>query len=115
MTNFYDQLETRDPQARAREQFVALSQTIARALAAPGWAKQLAGVDAKSVTSRAALTQLPLLRKSDLVALQKETPPFGGFNVTPPGKAKRLLMSPGPIFEPEGHGKDWWGAARALH
>src|SRR5207253_1280719 len=29
--------------------------------------------------------------------------------------AKRLLMSPGPIFEPEGHGKDWWGAARALY
>ena len=23
-------------------------------------------------------------------------------------------MSPGPIFEPEGAGKDWWGAARAL-
>jgi phenylacetate-CoA ligase len=23
-------------------------------------------------------------------------------------------MSPGPIFEPEGHGMDWWNAARAL-
>jgi phenylacetate-CoA ligase len=23
-------------------------------------------------------------------------------------------MSPGPIFEPEGQGSDWWGAARAL-
>ena len=50
----------------------------------------------------------------DLPALQKETPPFGGFNVTPPGKAKRLFMSPGPIFEPEGHGEDFGGAARAL-
>ncbi len=114
MTNFYDQLETRDPQARAREQFAALAQTIARALAAPGWAKQLAGVDAKSVTSRAALAKLPLLRKSDLVALQKERPPFGGFNVTPPGKVKRLLMSPGPIFEPQGHDGDIYGMARAL-
>ena len=47
-------------------------------------------------------------------ALQKESPPFGGFNVTPPGKARRLLMSPGPIFEPEGDGADWCGAARAL-
>jgi phenylacetate-CoA ligase len=27
---------------------------------------------------------------------------------------KRLLVSPGPIFEPEGHAKDWWGAARAF-
>src|SRR5262249_54765720 len=35
--------------------------------------------------------------------------------VTPPGKLKRLLMSPGPIFEPEGHDADAWGAARALY
>src|SRR5438046_5525698 len=67
----------------------------------------------KSVASRAALSKLPVLRKSALLGLQKETPPFGGFNVTPPGKAKRLFMSPGPIFEPEGHTGDYNGA-RAL-
>jgi phenylacetate-CoA ligase len=54
------------------------------------------------------------LRKSDLIALQKDNPPFGGLNVTPPGQMRRLLMSPGPIFEPEGGGSDWWGAAPAL-
>src|SRR5204862_5519956 len=86
---------------------------IARAMTAPGWSGQLAGVDPKAVTSRAALAKLPLLRKSDLLTLQKETPPFGGFNVTPPGKAKRLHMSPGPIFEPQGHGADFGNAARA--
>src|SRR5262249_49508668 len=68
-----------------------------------------------AVGSRAALARLPLLRKSDLVALQKARPPFGGFNVTPPGRVRRLLMSPGPIFEPEGMGEDAWGAARALY
>ena len=83
-------------------------------MTAPGWAKHLVGVDPKSVNSRAALAKLPVLRKSDISALQKENPPFGGLNVTPPGKARRLLMSPGPIFEPEGEGDDWWGAARAL-
>ena len=45
--------------------------------------------------------------------MQKADPPFGGFNVTPLGKAKRLHMSPGPIFEPEGQGTDFGGAARA--
>jgi phenylacetate-CoA ligase len=55
-----------------------------------------------------------VLRKSDLPALQEETPPFGGFNVTPPGRAKRLLMSSGPIFEPQGQGADPWGVVRAL-
>jgi phenylacetate-CoA ligase len=82
-------------------------------MTAPGWAKHLAGVDPKPVTSRAALAKLPVLRKSALLGLQKETPPFGGFNTVAPGKAKRLFMSPGPIFEPEGHTGDYNGA-RAL-
>lgn len=114
MPDFYDDLETRDPAARECAQMGALPGTVARALKAPGWARHLAGVDASAVTSRAALAKLPVLRKSDLAALQKEMPPFGGFNVTPPGRARRLLMSPGPIFEPEGETRDWWGAARAL-
>jgi phenylacetate-CoA ligase len=60
------------------------------------------------------LAKLPVLRKADLVALQKESPPFGGLNVTAPGKVRRLWMSPGPVFEPEGKGEDVWGTARAL-
>ncbi len=115
MPQHFDALETRDPAVREREQFARLPEIVARAMTAPGWAKQLAGVDPKSVTSRAALAKLPVLRKSDVAALQKENPPFGGLNVTAPGKVRRLLMSPGPIFEPEGEGADWWGSARALH
>lgn len=114
MPDHYDALETRDPATREREQFARLPDLIARAMTAPGWAKQLSGVDPKSVASRAALAKLPLLRKSDLLSLQNDHPPFGGFNVTPPGRAKRLHMSPGPIFEPEGHGDDFAGSARAL-
>ena len=114
MSDHYDSLETRPPILRDSEECAVLPKIVARAMSAPGWAKHLAGVDPNAITSRAALAQLPLLRKSDIAALQKENPPFGGLNVTPPGRVKRLLMSPGPIFEPEGEGKDWWGAARAL-
>jgi phenylacetate-CoA ligase len=110
----YDTLETRDPQEREREFFARLPDFITLALTAPGWTRHLAGIECCGLTSRAALVKLPLLRKSDLVALQKNDPPFGGFNVTPPGKVRRLLMSPGPIFEPEGEGRDVWGTARAL-
>src|SRR5213080_4616256 len=113
MPDHFDSLEIRDPAARAQDLFARLPAQIVRAMSAPGWANHLAGVDPKSVTSRAALSKLPLLRKSALLGLQKETPPFGAFNVTPPGKAKRLFMSPGPIFEPEGHTGDYNGA-RAL-
>ena len=115
MIEHYDAIETRDPGAREREQFARLPEFVALAKTAPGWAKQLAGIDPKTVTSRAALAKLPVLRKSELSTLQKANPPFGGFNVTGAGGVKRLLLSPGPIFEPEGAGTDWWGAARALY
>ncbi|HKY87582.1 MAG TPA: AMP-binding protein, partial [Pseudorhodoplanes sp.] len=115
MQDHYDNLEIRDPAQREREQFSTLVHTIARAQqAAPGWARHLKGIDPAAVVSRAALAKLPILKKADLLALQKETPPFGGYNVTPPGKAKRILMSPGPIFELEGHAPDYAGVARAL-
>jgi phenylacetate-CoA ligase len=115
MTGHYDSLEIRDPAVREREQFAQMPAAIAHAMTAPGWAKHLAGTDAKGISSRAALARLPIFRKADLVALQKAYPPFGGLNVTAASKVRRLLMSPGPIFEPEGEGPDWWGAARALY
>jgi phenylacetate-CoA ligase len=114
MSTYFDALETREPAARERDQAARLSQAIANAMLAPGWAKHLAGIDPQAVTSRAALAKLPILRKSDLPALQKDSPPFGGLNVVAPGKARRLLMSPGPIFEPEGRSADFADAARAL-
>jgi phenylacetate-CoA ligase len=114
MTDHYDALETREPAARTCEQFAGLPEIIARAMTAPGWARHLNGVNAKSVTSRDALAKLPVLHKSDIAVLQKEHPPFGGLNVTQPGKVRRLLMSPGPIFEPEGQSADGYGTARAL-
>src|SRR5258708_1395413 len=97
----YDKLETRDPDDRERDFFVRLPDFIALALSAPGWANRLAGIEPYAVTSRAALARLPVLRKADLVAVQKESPPFGGLNVTAPARMRRLLMSPAPIFEPD--------------
>jgi phenylacetate-CoA ligase len=114
MSQHYDELETRDPAERAKSHANGLGKIVAHAMTAAGWARQLAGVDPHTVTSRAALAKLPLLRKSDISGLQKQYPPFGGFNVSPPVKARRLLMSPGPIFEPELAGRDPYGTARAL-
>lgn len=113
MPEHYDALETRDPVVREHEMFARVPDGIGRAMTAPGWARQLLGVDPQAIASRTALAKLPLLRKSSLPLLQREHPPFGGFNVMPPGRAKRLLMSPGPIFEPEGHGGDHGAAVRA--
>jgi phenylacetate-CoA ligase len=114
MTEHFDSLETRDPAERERDLMSRLPELIVRAAGAPGWVEQLGGVEPESITSRAALARLAVLRKSELAQRQRARPPFGGFNISAPGKMRRLLMSPGPIFEPEGTGKDFWGAARAL-
>ena len=81
---------------------------------APGWAAHLEGRRSGAVTSRAALAKLPVLRKSALKDLQAKSPPYGGFTTSPAGALARIFMSPGPIFEPEGFGEDWWRTARAL-
>lgn len=93
----------------------ALPALIAHAKSqAAGWGRRLQAFDAEAVHSRKALAAIPVLRKSDLKALQEADPPFGGFNATPPGSMSRLFMSPGPIFDPEGTGADPWRAGRAL-
>jgi phenylacetate-CoA ligase len=113
-SSYFDHLETRDPEERERTQCGQLPDLLALALSAPGWADHLGGVEPNAITSRVALAKLPVMRKSEFAARQAQNPPFGGLNVTAPGKARRLLMSPGPVFEPEGDGDDYWGAARAL-
>src|SRR5262245_41632982 len=112
---FFDQLETRDPEQRELAQFNLLPDLIRHAMAAPGWAEHLKGVDSAAVASRETLARLPVLRKSSLHALQARRLPFGGFTTTPVAEVARVFMSPGPIFEPEGRGEDWWRAARALY
>jgi len=111
----YDQLETRHPAQRELAQFNLLPDLVRHAMTnAPGWNAHLKGVDAAAVNSRQSLARLPVLRKSMLKDLQAKAPPFGGFATAPAGVLGRVFMSPGPIFEPEGRGEDWWRTARAL-
>jgi phenylacetate-CoA ligase len=115
MTDHYDTLGIRSPQARMEAQFAQLPEVIAAALNAPGYAAHLGPVDPASVTSPAALAALPVLRKANLPALQKAALPFGNLMPGAPGDFARLFTSPGPIYEAEGTGPDPWGGARALH
>lgn len=114
MTAHYDAPETREPAAREADLFARLPDVLRSAIAAPAYAERLKGIDPASVTSRAALAGLPVLRKSELPALHKASAPFGGFVAAAPGSFARLFTSPGPIFEPEGRQADPWRGARAL-
>ncbi len=115
MNDYYDDLETRDSDAREAALMAALPGQVMRAQNdAPGFAKILAEIDAAAVTSRSALAALPVTRKSDLIGLQEADPPFGGLTATPARELRHLYLSPGPIAEPEGRGTDWWRMGRAL-
>ena len=112
---YFDRLETRSPKAREAALMSALPKLIAHAKKrAPGWARILSQVNPAKIKSRKALAALPVTRKSDLGSLQKDLPPLGGLNATPVEKLAKLFVSPGPIYEPEGRGKDWWRCARGL-
>jgi phenylacetate-CoA ligase len=119
VTEHFDTLETRDPELREREQLAGLPRQIAHAKAnAPAFARILAGVHPAAVTTRAALAQVPVTRKSELLPLQKASRPFGGFAAARWGRGvagpARVFGSPGPIYEPEGRRPDYWRLARAL-
>lgn len=111
----FDALETRDAAQRERELMDALPALVTRSKAASGWASRLHGVTPEDIDSRLALSQLPVTRKSELKAMQQAALPFGQLNATPAGKLRRICMSPGPIYDPEGNGSDWWRYARPLY
>ena len=111
----YDSLETRDPEVRERDLMAALPRQVADAKAfAPAYAELLRDIDADAVTTRAALAALPVVRKSELHDRQQAAPPFGGFVGHWRGRMGRVFASPGPIYEPEGRGDDYWRTARAM-
>jgi len=115
MSEHYDTLETRDPAEREQALLAALPAQVEHAKRnAPGFARILADVDPKIVTSRAALARLPVTRKSDLAELQKQDLPLGGLNATPLSQLAKVFVSPGPTYEPQGASPNWWRSARAL-
>lgn len=116
MSAWYDPLETRPAEAREGALMARLPALVEHAITkSRGWAKLLAGVDPRAISSRKALAQLPVLRKGELKPLQQQDPPFGGLTTVEPGRMGRLFMSPGPIFDPEGARDDPWRATRALY
>jgi phenylacetate-CoA ligase len=116
MSEFYDDLETRDGEAREAAQFAALPFQIANARDnAPFYRGLFKDVSPGDITGREALATLPLTRKSELIDLQRNDPPFGGLATKAPGDLVRIYQSPGPIYDLEPLGRDYWRTARALH
>jgi phenylacetate-CoA ligase len=120
LNGHFDTLETREPDVRERALLARLPRQLAYARAATkAFALILADVDPAEITSREALAKVPVTRKSDVLLMQQEVRPFGGFSAAHWGSSAdapaRVFSSPGPIYEPEGRREDYWRLARALY
>ncbi len=131
MTSAFDALETRTPALREAALMAALPAQVAHAKNhSVAFADLLQGVNPAEVVSRAALAHLPVIRKHELQERQQAARDgavgasgvvaagnvFGGFSALGFGAAMpRVFASPGPIYEPEGIGRDYWRMARAIY
>jgi phenylacetate-CoA ligase len=113
--DYHNDLEIRDPAERERDNFAEFGRIFAAAKErAPGVARVLDRIDPRDIDDRAALSALPVTRKSELVELQQNDIPFGGFTTVGPGDLARIFCSPGPIFDPEARRADYWRIAQAM-
>jgi phenylacetate-CoA ligase len=69
-----------------------------------------AGVKPSKIINIKGLEKLPIIRKTDLIEMQKSRPPYGGFLTIKPEKVERVFISPGPIYEPLHSSKIKWFA-----
>lgn len=85
------------------------------ATAVPAFAARLAdaGVQTGEVRSVADLTALPVLGKDEVLALQQADPPWGGM-LAESADVVRVFQSPGPLYEPQLSGDDYWRWGQAL-
>jgi phenylacetate-CoA ligase len=118
-TGYYDEkAETMERAERAAFQEKEAIRILRYACAnAPGYKKFLddRGVIPGAVKNIGDFSRLPVLKKNRMPEFHQTDPPFGGFLAVPVEKLKRIYVSPGPIYDPEGRKEDYWGLRRCLY
>jgi len=116
MNEFYDSLETRSNDERATAQLAALRAQLSHVKdSTTAYAGALAQVDVESIDDFESFATLPLTRKSELLALQGERRPFGGYTADNSAQLTHVFASPGPIYEPGFAVADFWRFGRSLY
>ena len=115
---FYDKAQETMPQ-RDREEFRLgnLRGAVRHAYEnAPAARKKMdeAGIKPAEVRTVADLAKIPLTRKADLKSIQKAELPFGGLAAVPPRAMRRIYVSPGPTYDPEGREETHWRWEKAF-
>ena len=108
---FFDDLETRSIDERNSDHLKKLNNLIKIAKDNNNQSVRLE----KPLKTLEDLNSIPLLRKSELIQKQSDFPPFAKLNVSEIKDFAHIYRSPGPIYDLDGHSKDWWRFSRALH
>ena len=108
---FFDDLEVRSKDERIADHLKKLNELVQKAKQNKN---QLLRFN-EEIKDLGDLSIIPLLRKSDLIEKQFKLPPFAELNVSEIKDFAHIYRSPGPIYDLDGHSKDWWRFARALH
>jgi phenylacetate-CoA ligase len=100
---FFDELEIMPVAEREEYLNQRLSNTIDHAYRHAPVVRQVldkAGVSPTQIRTIKDLEKLPIIRKTDLIEMQRTNPPYGGFLAIPPEDVDRVFISPGPLYEP---------------
>ena len=108
---FFDDLETRSSDERNNYHLEKLNYLIKTAKSNKNQSLRFNN----TLETLEDLASIPLLRKSELIQKQSDYPPFAQLNVSEIKDFAHIYRSPGPIYDLDGHSKDWWRFSRALH
>ncbi len=115
---FYDEAqETMPPEEQEAFRRMILRNAVKHAYEnAPATRRKMdeAGVKPSEVHDITDLARIPVTRKADLKSIQKAELPFGGLAAAPPRAMRRIYVSPGPTYDPEGREESHWRWEKAF-
>jgi phenylacetate-CoA ligase len=118
-TGFYDKdLETMNKEERKKRKIEGVLKIFKYAYEnAKGYKKFIdsAGINPDSIKTIDDFAKVPVLKKNRMPELHHNDLPFGGFLAVPVESLKRIYVSPGPIYDPEGRKDDYWGLKKCLY
>ncbi len=113
---YYHDLETESKKKRAERKWKAVKTLLEKASLFSNEFKtrmNAAGMEIKEIKSLEEYSQIPPLRKKDIISLQSEHG-LEWLLSCEIGDLRRIYQSPGPIFDPEGDSCDHWGWAEGF-
>ncbi len=115
MVKNFDSLEIRSSDERAKDISIKLPELIKSAKENSIYYKSsLKEIDPNLIIDEKILSTLPVVRKSEMIFKDKTVLPLKKFIGCSFESIDQIFQSPGPIYEPGMHKKDWWRWGRAL-